>query len=295
MNSEANPKKLALGTAQFGLPYGIANQSGQVKCDQVGPILELACSSGVTTIDTAIAYGESEQVLGQHSLQRFSVVTKLPEVPENCVDVAEWVIQQVAASLDRLHLPSLDGLLLHRPGQLFEPLGGELFEAMKGLREQGLVRRIGVSVYDPEELDRLFETFQFDLVQAPFSVLDRRLIQSGWLQKFSNMGTALHVRSIFMQGLLLMTKQERPIKFSRWNTLWDEWDRWLLDTGQSRIEACLRHVLSIDEIEKIVVGVDSLSQFQQIISAAKGACHPLPDCLSTCDPLLLNPSNWAYL
>lgn len=295
MNSASDPKRLALGTAQFGLPYGVANRSGQVKTDQVGEVLDLARDAGVNTIDTAIAYGESEQVLGQHILQGFSVVTKLPEVPENCGDVGEWVQKQLSASLARLHLPSVDGLLLHRPDQLFGPFGDELFQTMKRLREQGLVRRIGVSVYSPEELDKLFETFQFDLVQAPFNIVDRRLVQSGWLERFLNMGTALHVRSIFMQGLLLMAKDERPGKFSRWNTLWDEWERWLLETGQSPVEACLRYALSIAGIEKVVVGVDSLSQLQQIIGAAKGACLPLPDSLSTCDPLLLNPSKWTDL
>lgn len=295
MNLEGEVNKIALGTAQFGLPYGIANQSGQVSGKQVGAILKAALESRITTIDTAIAYGESEQVLGQHPLQEFSVVTKLPELPGNCRNVRDWVMKQLLGSLNRLRIPSVDGLLLHRPHQLLGRHGNELFATLKELRGAGLVRRIGVSVYGPEEIDSLFGEFDFDLVQAPFNILDHRLIQSGGLAKLSQIGAAIHVRSIFLQGLLLMTKEQRPTKFSRWNSLWEEWDRWLLVSGQSPIEACLRYALSIPEIEKVVVGVDSLSQIKQIISASKAAHIPFPGSLSTCDSMLLNPSNWSSL
>src|SRR5690554_5992846 len=83
--------RLALGTVQFGLPYGVANQSGQVSLEEVGQILESARQAGVRTLDTATAYGESEVILGQQDLQEFAVVTKLPEVPADCLDVSGWV------------------------------------------------------------------------------------------------------------------------------------------------------------------------------------------------------------
>ena len=287
--------KLAVGTVQFGLPYGIANSSGQVSDKEVKKILELAENSAITTLDTAIAYGESEAVLGRQNLSSFSVITKLPEVPESEKDVAAWANQQLKGSLDRLHLSSLDSLLLHRPAQLVEPRGDTLYRQLQELKHQGLVQRIGISIYSPEELDSLCKKFQFDVVQAPFNILDNRLAETGWLKRLKNMGTSLHVRSVFMQGLLLMDRQQRPEKFARWSDTWERWEKWLQETGQPPLQACLRHVLSIPEIEKVVVGVDSAAQLNQIIKASEGFAIPPPDNLTVQDKSLLNPSCWNSL
>lgn len=295
MNTVADTGKLALGTVQFGIPYGIANNSGQVQPDEVGKILELAKSSAVKTLDTAIAYGESEAALGQHNLSDFSVITKLPEVPSDTSNVIDWVSRQLEGSLARLNISTLDSLLLHRPAQLIESFGGTLYRQLQDLKQQGLVKRIGISIYEPEELDLLCEYFHFDLIQAPFNIIDNRLSESGWLKRLQDMGTSLHVRSVFMQGLLLMSKQQRPEKFSCWDDLWNKWDQWLEETGQTPLQACLRHALSVPEIEKVVVGVDSAFQLEQIIHASKGVCFPIPTELSITDSKLLNPSNWNEL
>ena len=287
--------KLALGTVQFGLPYGVANQRGQVSAKEVGLILDVARNVGVTTLDTAISYGESEQVLGRQGLRGFSVVTKLPGMPLGCSDVAGWVESELQGSLVRLGVDGVDSLLLHRPGQLLEPLGPVLYRALLSEREKGRVRRIGVSVYDPEELDILCRRYKFDLVQAPFSILDKRMLTSGWLDRLQQNGTALHVRSVFMQGLLLMVKGDRPEKFARWDPQWDIWEQWLAETGQTPLQACLRYSLSLQQIERVVVGVDSLTQWESILQAAGGACPPIPQDLGCCDVKLLNPALWSHL
>ena len=129
--------RLALGTAQFGLPYGIANQAGQVSRKEVSAMLQLAVSNGIDTLDTAIAYGESEVALGQAGTQGFNVVTKLPALPDDCLDVISWVMEQVDASFTRLGVSSVYALLLHRPEQLLGPLGKELYEALYALKERG--------------------------------------------------------------------------------------------------------------------------------------------------------------
>ena len=109
--------KLAIGTAQFGMRYGISNLSGKVSQEGGKAILKYAASAGVDTIDTAMAYGDSEQVLGNIGVDGFNVVTKLPEIPEHIADVEGWVIRAVKDSIFRLGVASLYGLLLHRPGQ----------------------------------------------------------------------------------------------------------------------------------------------------------------------------------
>lgn len=288
--------KLALGTVQFGIPYGISNENGQINSREVKNILSLARQNGVNTLDTAISYGDSEAVLGRQSLDGISIVTKLPEVPLNCDNLTDWVNSQIEESLSRLNISSLDAVLLHKPNQLLDSIGTKLFNALNSLKEGGLVNRIGISIYNADELEFFCEKFKYDLIQAPLSTFDRRLAETGWLKRLNEQGTDVHVRSIFMQGLLLMPKEMRPAKFNRWNNIWSCWDNWLIETKQSPLDACLRYVLSRPEIEKIVIGVSSSLDLKEILEfPVNDEFFPLPDGLSNIDIDLLDPTNWENL
>jgi len=249
--------KLALGTAQFGLAYGIANTGGQVTADAAGKILSRARAAGMDTIDTAVAYGESEQRLGEAGVGGWHVVSKLPAIPDDCADVQGWVTTHVDTSLARLRVPRLRGLLLHRPGQLLEANGRQLYQALLQLKDTGKVDKIGISIYEPSELDSLCVDYVFDLVQAPFNVFDRRLATSGWLQRLQAEGVEVHVRSAFLQGLLISATGKSPTGFERWAPLWSAWKAWNIDAGLNPLQAALGHVLSYPQIGRVVVGGDS--------------------------------------
>lgn len=294
--------RIAIGTAQFGLNYGIANQIGKISLRSVKTILHHAVLSGIDTLDTAIAYGDSEVCLGKTGVGRFNVVTKLPEMPPDLVNPDLWVSNHLSQSLDRLGAKSLYGLLLHRPLQLLESQGVELYRALGKLKNSGLVQKIGISIYSPSELDLLVPEFDFDLIQAPFSVFDQRLFQSGWLQRLNQAGVEVHVRSAFLQGLLLMQRTDIPVKFEKWSNLFDSWHDLLSKRGLSAVEASLAYVLSHPEIDRVVVGVDSLKQLKQILSATEGLQHRMftnlncDDTNLNCDDeLLINPANWSNL
>lgn len=287
--------RLALGTVQFGQGYGVSNQTGRVKIDEVAKILTEASSQGIDLLDTAIGYGDSEHVLGQIGVANWKVVTKLPSLPDECMDVAGWVEAEVKGSLARLGVDSLYVLMLHRPDQLFEMRGKHLLDALQNQKEQGLAKKIGVSIYTPNELAPLFDRMQFDLVQAPLSVLDQRLVESGWTQYLKRHAVELHVRSVFLQGLLLMPTERRPTKFLRWQTLWLEWERWLDETSLTPLEACLRYAFSVCEVDKVVVGVESAIQLREILAAAEGSLSSVPNWPKPIDVDLLDPSKWNYL
>jgi len=233
--------RLALGTVQFGLPYGIANQAGQVTRQVAKTILQLATEKGIDTLDTAIAYGESEACLGEFGAQRFKLVTKLPAVPDSCDDISGWINYQVSASLCRLNVGSVYGLLLHQSEQLLGLDGKVIFQALQNLKETGLAQKIGVSIYSPSELDVLAPRYRFDLVQAPFNLIDRRISTSGWLQRLKKDGTEIHTRSAFLQGLLLMPRSAIPSKFAPWTELWDKWHNWLACHSITAVQACLAY------------------------------------------------------
>ena len=289
--------RLALGTAQFGLHYGVANSQGQTPLAEVEQILSVARKAGLDTLDTAIAYGESEQILGRVGLDPWRVFTKLPAVPalpDHKASVEDWLAEMIAGSLARLRLDRLEGLLLHRPHDLLGPAGPRLFECLQTQKQRGLIGKIGVSVYGPDELTSLCERYSLDIVQIPYNPLDRRLVESGWLQRLKQTGAEIHVRSVFLQGLLLMPPAGRPAYFNRWQALWDCWDTWLADNHLSPLAACLRFALSESAIDRVIVGIDSLQHFQQVLAAAEGPMPSLPSDLCSDDPDLINPSRWQH-
>ena len=290
-----NISKIMIGTAQFGLDYGIANKKGKIKVADIKKILNLAILKNISFIDTAVSYGKSERLLGREGLNQFSVITKLPELPFKNGDILNWLLEQVASSLDRLKLSSIEGLLLHKPEQLLEPNGEQIYQALLYLKEKRYINKFGISIYSPNILESILNKFNLDIVQCPLNVFDNRLVDSEWVEKLKKKKISIHVRSIFLQGLLLMPKSSRPKKFDRWKKHWDDWENWLLETNQTPLEACLKHSLSFNFVEKVIVGVDSFKQFEIITNSLNGKNFKLPDHLKCNDELLLNPYLWEKL
>jgi hypothetical protein len=127
------------------------------------------------------------------------------------------------------------------------------------------------------------------------NILDRRLVDSGWAKKLKNAGVEVHTRSAFLQGLLLMPASERPGKFNQWSDIWSVWDKWLVDHTHSPLQACLQYLNGVLEVDKVVVGVDSVAQLNQIIGASGGVLADLPKWNSFQDLRVLNPSTWTHL
>ncbi len=289
----AHASRLALGTVQFGLNYGIANRSGQVPADEVTRIIARASAAGLDTLDTAIVYGDAERQLGEVGVAGWKVVTKLPPMPESS-SVAAWVRSQVNESIARLRVSSLYGLMLHQPSVLLSTQGEALFDAINELKRDGRVEKIGISAYGPEEIEAVTTRFPLDVVQAPLSVIDRRMQESGCLAFLARQGIEFHARSIFLQGLLLMDAADRPPGFARWGDLWATWHTWLSEYQLTPLTASLGYVASDPRVSRMVVGVDSLAQLNQIIEAADGPMKTdLPAELASADPELINPSNWS--
>ncbi|HZL30512.1 MAG TPA: aldo/keto reductase [Pseudolabrys sp.] len=288
-------RRFALGTVQFGLAYGIANEAGQVSFAEAAKIVALATEGGIDTVDTAIGYGDSERYLGEIGMTGFNVVTKLSPMPAGLIDVAAWVNAQIDASVARLGIAQVHGVLLHRPQELLGPNGQALFKALCGLKEKSLTRKIGVSIYSPAELESLTAKFRFDLVQAPLNLLDRRLATTGWLQRLKDHAIEVHTRSAFLQGLLLLPRHGIPAKFVRWNGLWDRWHAWLESHKEGAVRACLAYPLSLPGVDRIIIGTDSAEQLQNILTSATLASKVrLPD-LACDDEDLINPARWPNL
>lgn len=286
--------KLALGTVQFGLDYGVANTGGRVGPAAVGRILSAARELGIDMLDTAEAYGKAEEVLGGIGVADFEVVGKLGRMdcaPEN---LARHVEERVAASLRRLGLPRLYGLLLHAPQQLLdEPeLAEPLVRALEAVRDAGLVGRIGVSTYSPDQTLRLCELFPFDLVQLPLSPIDARWHRGGVLGALKDRGIEIHVRSVFLQGLLLMAPEDVPGWCAPWAGLLRDWQDWVRSQGLSLVEGALASTAANPHVDRIVVGVLDEAQLREIAGATQAMIGEMPARLMTTEEALLDPSRW---
>lgn len=289
--------KLALGTVQFGLNYGINIENKQTSPSEAKKILNYAHSKGIKVLDTANSYGESEKIIGMTNLVNLKVITKTRHFKNNKIDDndAKLLNDDFNKSLKNLNRKSVYGVLIHNPNDLLKPKAEKLFNQLINLKRKKKVRKIGVSVYDHIQLETILNNYDIDLVQLPFNIFDRRMADSGMLSKLKNKKIEIHARSIFLQGLLLMPEKKRPIKFNSWKSLWKLWHEWLNDNKITPLEASIKYVISRSEISKAVVGVNTKIQLEEIFNSLKNPLPQIPVKLSSNDVALLNPSNWDKL
>jgi len=289
--------KISLGTVQFGVDYGISSINGQVTPKEVKNILSYAHLQDVDLLDTAPAYGNSEKILGEVSIQKFKVVTKTRhfDKPEINIEDIALMKKDFFNSLKDLKQDRVYGMLVHNADDLLKPGCEKLFDQLQELKQAEKIMKIGVSVYDYSQLQSIIDNFDIDLVQLPFNILDRRMIDSGMLATLKSKGIEVHARSVFLQGLLLMSEKNRPDKFNRWHGLWKIWHEWLNDNQISALEGTVRYAISMPEISKVLVGVDNVDQLKEIVAASSGVLPDIPDEMFTNDVDLLNPSSWSAL
>lgn len=251
--------KISLGTVQFGQDYGIANVRGKVPKGEVAQILDYAKSVGIKCLDTAFNYGESELVIGEYlreHLGSFKIVSKLPSLGQ--------VEEFLEKSLQRLGVKQLYGCLLHRFDDMIK--NGDTWNEVIRLKKQGKVKKIGFSLYSPAELVFLLgKEINFDVVQIPYSVFDRRFEE--YFDALKKKKIEIQARSIFLQGLFFMDSNDLPASLQGARSQL-EGLRQIAQDQKISIEAlCLNFVLLNPSVDKILIGVDSLKQLKNNIAS----------------------------
>ncbi|HER25769.1 MAG TPA: aldo/keto reductase [Rhodospirillales bacterium] len=292
----ANGLKIGIGTVQFGTPYGIANNKGVTRPDEVARILSRADNLGGVVIDTAPSYGDSEQVLGRalrpgHS---FRIVTKTPvfHTRTDITDVGVAVRDGLEGSLRALRQNEIYALLIHHPEDARGPYADELIDVLVRLKEQGKVRNIGVSIYGGDDLDFLADSRTLDIVQLPLNVFDRRLIDGGHLDTLKNHNVEIHARSVFLQGLLLMAPEKLPPYFSPLLPLLERFRKDAETAGLTLLQAALQFIAAQPAIDDMIVGIDSFEHYGEILDAATSGSD-LDYTLYACDDeRMIDPRQW---
>ena len=284
--------KLTLGTANFGTKYGMTNINGRLSDQAIKSILSESKSANINMIDTAQAYGDSEARLGSFLDASQKVVTKIGiELEENYHE--NYLHNLVIGSMKRLNSSKIYGLLLHRPQVLFSRHGQEIISELNLLKEDGLVKKIGVSIYSPDILSKLLKLIELDIVQVPFNVFDQRVLISGWNKRLKDNNTEIHIRSVFLQGLLLMNQNNLHNWFElNWPELFKEWFEFQKQTNASADEIALGFGMRQSWVDKIVVGVDNEQQLRRLIKIEKANKHDFDIKLSSNDVNLIDPFNW---
>jgi len=291
--------KIGLGTVQFGMPYGVSNTMGMTGEDEVRRILDYAALQGIRMLDTAASYGESEKVLGRllPAGTSFQVVTKTAPVKSDCVDdqAVASIGQIFERSLDNLHRDSVYGLLVHQAKELMKQGGERLASWLMEQKSSGKTAKVGASVYDRETLDMILENYAIDLVQVPLNILDQRLLADGYLSELKAAGIEIHVRSAFLQGLLLMHPEEMPPYFSGIKGHMVKLRNFMDEQGFSSIEAAIGFVSSIKEVDSVICGVNTLAQLEEIVACSgTEVSAELCQRFAITDKEIIDPSQWRF-
>jgi aryl-alcohol dehydrogenase-like predicted oxidoreductase len=289
--------KLGLGTVQFGTDYGISNQSGQTTPAEVAKILKFAAANGISYLDTAPAYGNSETVLGEilDPDCQFRIVTKTNKIGKSQINAedVQFALDVFGQSLDLLQQESVYGLLVHHPDDLLNEGGDRLMVGLESLKERGLVEKIGVSVYNRMEIDRLLDKYSIDMIQIPLNVFDQRLLKDGYLSSLKSQGIEIHVRSVFLQGILLMSETELPANLSGLLPYLQRYRQENQSLGISSLQAAIGFVDRLSEVDTILVGVNNLQQLTEIVTAvAHEFDFDYLQSFSIEDEALVNPTLW---
>lgn len=302
--------KLTLGTAQLGINYGIANQTGMPTKENIFKIIDYAISHGIDSLDTAPGYGECETLIGEyiHS-QKFVknsnfpfIITKMPSVHlldhltshERC----KFMKQNISNSQNRLQLTQIEACLLHDPLDMTASRG-EIVQHLLQLKKEGSIKKIGVSVYEPKEVEIAIQLGCFDIIQVPINLLDQRLVHTNLLKKLYESDIEIYGRSIYLQGLLLMSPDNLPEHLKSAKIPLEILANKANDEGLSVAELALLYVRDIPELKKIIIGCETIAQVKQNLHMinlpplSKSAVREIQDLFQGLPQRLIDPRMWS--
>jgi len=298
--------RMTLGTAQLGLNYGIANVTGKPATESSFEILEAAVRGGITCIDTAPVYGDSEEVIGSFLTHRScpadcTVVTKLPALDlthdTTFAGVHDAIRKRVTGSIQKLHIKKLPIYLLHSASDL-DSYGGKVIDSLLQLKEEGMIGVLGVSVYTPEEVKRALEIDALEAIQIPLNIFDHRLIRCGLLDRLGEMKRIVFARSIFLQGLLFLSESRLPSglkpamrPLAQLKELCSEHDR-------SIAEVALAFVRDLPGVTSVIAGAETPGQVLENIELmrcprlAPRLYTQIMTCFAELPVEIINPGLW---
>jgi len=259
--------KLVLGTAQLGLNYGIANKTGKPEENKAFEIMKYAAEKGISYFDTAYSYGNSEIIIGKFLntyksyKNKINIITKMASLKKEKLDEKN-INNHFFESLHRLGQESIYCYMIHDFNDMKNNCD-EIAYSFTKLKKEGYIKKIGVSVYDEFQINYLFKNFEFDIIQLPINIFDQRLLENGSLIKLKKKNIEIYARSVFLQGLIFLNYNTIPLSLKKVNNYIEKLNSISLKYNLTKEEIALLFIDSINEIDKIVIGVEKIGQLQR--------------------------------
>lgn len=252
--------KIILGSANFDNIYGLRKL--YVKKTKVKKILKLAKKNGINFIDTANIYGKSEEIIGRSGSKDFEIISKLPKIDKE-INIKRFIKKKLNETLKKLKKKSLYAYLVHNSNDLFNKTGKITIKTLSQFKRQKLIKKIGVSVYEVDELKKILKVFKPDIVQLPINILNQSFLKNNFLNKIKKLGIEIHVRSIFLQGMLLDKKfsYKNEEILEKVNKI----DKICKKNKITKLGCLMGFITNLQEVDKILIGVDNVNQLKNII------------------------------
>ena len=253
-------KKLSLGTANFAKNYGKVSGT-KISFKEIKKIFAFSKKKKIKLLDTALSYQNSE-ILNQFNLKKWKIVTKV-----NCSDPdrKDYLINL----RKNLNILNFYGVLIHLKNkkEILSKGNVNLYNLLKDLKKKKIIKKIGFSIYSPEDVKMIIKNFDLDFLQCPINVLDTRLVDQGLLKKLKKKKIEIHARSIFLQGALLRKHNNLPKVLRPWLNIFKTWENYTKYLKISKLEACICFVKQFKEIDKIIIGIENTKQLNQVCKA----------------------------
>jgi len=291
--------KLCLGTVQFGLDYGIANKSGEVSQKDVNDILDYVVSKGINCFDTGSMYGNSEEKIGKYLKESNIDVKVISKIKSDFFEIGEKnAINNINKSLDYLSVTTLFALLLHNIDAI-KNWDEKSTKLITRLKKENKINFFGVSIYTDEEFMLALENDNVDVIQIPFNLLDQRAIKNNWLQKAKEKNKLIFIRSVYLQGLLLMDIENIPIHLNDAKQYLQNIEEIAAKLNITKNELALSFVDQMADSGILLFGCDNLNQAKQNIDNYNNlplldndTIKLLDDNVINIDEYIYNPSKW---
>ena len=282
--------KLILGTANFSPGYGINNSNG-LNVRMINSLNKVMKNNNIKELDAAYSYQGVEKKIGLSILRKYEIYSKVPEIKTKKVN-KNFTKRIIDKSLANLKKKNIKGIFFHSVKNLKSESGLKIYSYLVSLKKKGIIKKMGISVYSPTALKSAIKKFKFDMIQIPINIFDRRFLYKNLLKKMKNRGIEIHVRSIFLQGILLCNIDNLPKYFKTWKNLFIKWENWNFDNKKKKIETCLNFLNNQRYIDKLVIGVNNARQLEEIIKILKKNKKKFPRKIYSDNKKLLEPRLW---